>query len=216
MKINVVKSVLDANASVAKNNRNRLDKESILCINIMSSPGSGKTTLLEATLPILSNEGNSAILVGDLQTSRDAERLGSVCEEVTQINTGGGCHLSAPQVAKGLDTLNLDEMAYLFIENVGNLVCPAAFELGEHKRVVLLSVTEGDDKVAKYPTMFQPADLILLTKIDLLGVVDFEIDRVKDDLKELNTRAPFIEFSSKSGQGMDTWIAWLKRWRKDL
>lgn len=216
MKIKVVQSVLDANSSVAEGNRKRLVDASILGINLMSSPGSGKTSLLEKTLPLLADDGRSAILVGDLQTTRDAERLGSVCEDVTQINTGGGCHLSANQVEKGLDGLELEGLAYLFIENVGNLVCPAAFDLGEHRRVVLLSVTEGDDKVAKYPTMFQPADLVLLTKVDLLGVLDFEVERVEKDLRELNTRAPFIHLSSKTGTGMDEWLSWLRRWRTDL
>jgi len=214
MKVKVVQSVLNANDAVARDNRRCMDEAGVLGLNLMSSPGSGKTTLLEKTIPALAADGGSAVLVGDLQTTRDAERLGGVTAEVLQINTGRGCHLSATQVADGLRELELGGMAFLFIENVGNLVCPASFDLGEHRKVVLLSVTEGDDKVAKYPTMFQPADVILLTKVDLLGVVDFSVDRVKDDLATLNGRAPFIELSSKTGQGMGVWLDWIRTQRR--
>ena len=216
MKVKVVESVLSANDAVARANRQVVDTAGVLALNLMSAPGSGKTTLLENTIPALAGEGRSAVLVGDLQTSRDAERLGVSAAEVTQINTGRGCHLSAPQVADGLNTLEFDDIAYLFIENVGNLVCPASFDLGEHAKVVLLSVTEGDDKVAKYPTMFQPADVILLTKIDLIPHLDFSIDRVKDDLKSINSRAPFFEIASKTGEGMEQWLSWLRKRRSSL
>ena len=216
MKVKVVESVLSANEAVARSNKETMEKAGVLALNLMSAPGSGKTTLLQRTITDLKEEGKSAVLVGDLQTTRDAERLNGVAEEVTQINTGRGCHLSATQVADGLKSLALNDISYLFIENVGNLVCPASFDLGEHKKVVLLSVTEGDDKIAKYPTMFQPADVVLLTKVDLLGVVDFDIDRVKDDLRAMNTRAPFLQLSSKSGQGMDQWLDWLRAERKNV
>jgi len=210
MKIQVVESVLKANDAVAQENRRRLDAAGVRCINIMSAPGSGKTTLLEKTIPALLPDIRCAVLVGDLQTTRDAERLGKHNIQVTQINTGRGCHLDATQVTSGIATLDLQGTDFLFIENVGNMVCPAGFDLGEHARVVLLSVPEGDDKVAKYPTLFQPADIILLTKVDLIGVLDYSMDRVREDLLHINTRAPLIEFSSKTGQGMEQWLSWLR------
>ncbi len=214
MKINVVESVLKANDAVAAANRQRLDAANVLALNIMSAPGSGKTTLLEKTIPVL-GASRCAVLVGDLQTTRDAERLGGTGAAVTQINTGSGCHLSATQVAAGLDSLDLRGIDFLFIENVGNMVCPAGVDLGEHRRVALLSVPEGDDKVAKYPTLFQPADVILLTKVDLLGVLDYQRRKVYEDLSRINSRAPLIELSPASGHGMDQWLGWLKRQRDE-
>ena len=210
MKINVVKNVLEANDAVAAANRERLEQAGVATVNITSAPGSGKTTLLQKTIPALAPEIRSAVIVGDLQTTRDAERLGGLGADVTQINTEGGCHLSAAQIAEGLKGLPLGEFSLLFIENVGNMVCPAGFDLGEHKRVAMLSVPEGDDKVAKYPTLFQPADVILLSKVDLIGVLDYERSRVRDDLAQINTRAPLIEISSKTGEGMDAWLDWLR------
>lgn len=212
-KIHVVESVLKANDAVAADNRRLLTEAGLLTLNILSAPGSGKTTLLERTLAALGADAPAAVFVGDLQTTRDAERLGDSAAHVTQINTGAGCHLSATQVAEALRGLDLSSFAYLFIENVGNMVCPAAYDLGEHRRVALLSVPEGDDKVAKYPTLFQPADAILLTKVDLLDVLDFDRGRVVDDLARINTRAPLIELSSKSGAGLDEWLAWLNTQR---
>jgi len=214
MKINVVESVLKANDAVAAANRRRLGAAGALALNVMSAPGSGKTTLLEKTIPALGAH-RCAVLVGDLQTTRDAERLGGTGAAVTQINTGSGCHLSATQVAAGLDSLDLRGIDFLFIENVGNMVCPAGVDLGEHRRVVLLSVPEGDDKVAKYPTLFQPADVILLTKVDLLGVLDYQRGKVYEDLSRINSRAPLIELSPTTGQGMDQWLGWLKRQRDE-
>jgi hydrogenase nickel incorporation protein HypB len=214
MKINVVRSVLGANDAVAAGNRNRLDAAGVLAVNVTSAPGSGKTTLLEKTLPALRESGfEAAVVVGDLQTTRDAERLGALGAAVTQINTDGGCHLSATQVAEALDGLDLKKLAFLFIENVGNMVCPAGFDLGEHVRVAMLSVPEGDDKVAKYNTLFQPADAILLNKIDLIELLGYETARVRKDLSHINTRAPLIELSTRTGQGLDDWLAWLENAR---
>ncbi|NLX20645.1 MAG: hydrogenase nickel incorporation protein HypB [Phycisphaerae bacterium] len=209
MKIHVVESVLKANDAVAAAIRRTLQQAGLLALNLMSGPGSGKTTLLEKTIPLLGPRHPCGVLVGDLQTTRDAERLGDLAVHTTQINTGTGCHLSATQVAEALAGLDLQSLAFLFIENVGNMVCPAAFDLGEHRKVVLLSVPEGDDKVAKYYTLFQQADVILLTKVDLLGVLDFRVDRVREDLARLNTRAPLIPLSAKTGEGIDEWLAWL-------
>lgn len=209
MKIKVIQNVLQTNDAVAEQNRQIASAKEILMVNIMSAPGSGKTTLLVKTLVAL-GPSRCAVLVGDLQTSRDAERLCTSGAQVIQINTGRGCHLSASEVAKGLEEIKLEGLSYLFIENVGNMVCPASFDLGEHRRVSLLSMPEGDDKVAKYWTLFQTADAILLSKKDLAGILDFDIERVKNDLARINTRAPFIEMSSKSGEGFEVWLSWLK------
>lgn len=209
MKINVVKNVLAASEELAGVNRKRMDEAGVFCVNLLSAPGSGKTALLEKTLAALKGEPKAAVLVGDLQTTRDAERLGPFGSQVTQINTGRGCHLSPAEVAQGLDTLDLDGLGYLFIENVGNMVCPAAFDLGEHARAVLLSLPEGDDKIAKYPTLFQGADVVLLTKVDLAGVMDYRFDRMREDLSQVNSRAPLIRLSSKTGEGMQEWLGWL-------
>ena len=209
MKINLVKNVLEANEAAAEENRQRLNDAGVLAVNITSAPGSGKTFLLEKTIPALAGDFPAAVIVGDLQTTRDAERLAAVNAPATQINTEGGCHLSASQVAKALDTLDLDKLRVLFIENVGNMVCPAGFDLGEHARVAMLSVPEGDDKVAKYPTLFQPADVILISKIDLAEALDCDLSRIRADIAKLNTRAPLLELSAKTGSGMDAWLGWL-------
>lgn len=214
-KVNVVESVLKANDAIAAENRARLTGAGALGLNLMSSPGSGKTTLLQATLTALAGEAEGRVLVGDLQTTRDAERLADAAAEVTQINTGRGCHLEAAQVAAGLDGMTLGG-GYVFIENVGNMVCPASYDLGEHRRVVLLSTPEGDDKVAKYPTLFARADVILLTKMDLAEALAFDVQRVRDDLAQLNTRAPLIALSVRSGDGMDAWLQWLRAERAAL
>jgi len=210
MKIRVVKNVLASSEQAARANRCRMDDAGVVMINVLSAPGSGKTCLLEKTIPALAPDIRCAVLVGDLQTTRDAERLHAAGAPVTQINTGKGCHLSPAEVAAGLDSLDLAGLRCLFVENVGNMVCPAAFDLGEHLRVVLLSTPEGDDKVAKYPTLFQPADVILLTKVDLMDVLDYNPAQVRADLAHINTRAPLIELSARTGAGMDRWLAWLR------
>ena len=211
MKIEVVKSVLAANRASATQTRDRLRAAGIVALNITSAPGSGKTSLLESTIAALQPGCRSAVVVGDLQTTRDAERLARLGVQVAQINTEGGCHLSADQVAEGLNRLDLAGVRIVFIENIGNMVCPAAFDLGEHFRVAMLSTPEGDDKVAKYPTLFQPADVILLSKVDLSGVLDFSVERVRDDLTQINTRAPLLEISVRTGAGIDEWLGWLGR-----
>ena len=208
MKIRVVESVLKANDAVARENRRRMDEAGMLCVNVMSAPGSGKTTLLQKTIVALGAD-RCGVLVGDLQTTRDAERLGESGARSIQINTGKGCHLSATQVAEGLSVLDMSGLSYLFIENVGNMVCPTGVDLGEHARVALLSLPEGDDKVAKYPTLFQAADMILLTKIDLLGVLEYDTGRVRDDLRCINTAAPLLEVCSVDGRGVNEWLEWL-------
>ena len=212
-RIQVVRNVLQANDKAAEQNRLRLDEAGALALNLISAPGSGKTTLLEKSIPALGSD-RCAVLVGDLQTSRDAERLASVTERVVQINTGGGCHLSANQVSMGLERLALDGLEFLFIENVGNMVCPVSFDLGEHLRVALLSVPEGDDKVAKYPTLFQTADCVVLNKKDLVDVLEFDVSRVREDLARVNSAVPFLQLSTKTGEGFDQWVRWLRSLRR--
>ncbi len=208
-KIEVVTNVLKANDAIAQENRRLMEGAGATALNLISAPGSGKTTLLQRTIASLEPH-SCAVLVGDLQTSRDAERLATETTEAVQINTGRGCHLSAEQVQAGLGKLKLEKIRFVFIENVGNMVCPTSFDLGEHRRVALLSVPEGDDKVAKYPTLFQTADCILLTKVDLLGILDFDMSRVESDLAEINSAAPLIRLSTKSGEGFEAWLAWLR------
>lgn len=210
MKIKVVESVLKANDAIADTNRSLLNKHNVMAINMMSAPGSGKTTLLQRTIPAIAAKKKCAVLVGDLQTTRDAERLSGLGAEVIQINTGRGCHLDPQQVTEGLQTLNLEEIDLLFIENVGNMVCPASFDLGEHKRVILLSVPEGEDKVAKYPTLFQKADLVLLNKVDLAEALEFNKDVFYGDMKQVNSAAPVMEISAKKDTGLSSWLQWLK------
>ena len=215
-RIDIVQSILEASDAEAAANRRRMDDAGLLCINLLSAPGSGKTTLLEKTIPALAVGSRTAVLVGDLQTRRDAERLDPLGAQVVQINTGSGCHLSPAQVAEGLGQLDLGSLDILFIENVGNMVCPAAFDLGEHLRVVMLSVPEGDDKVAKYPPLFQKAGAILLNKIDLADLLDFDRHRVREDLSHINTAAPLIELSCTSGEGLDRWLTWLNAQRAGM
>jgi len=210
MKINVVKNVLEVNEAAAEENRQRLTDAGVLTLNIISAPGSGKTSLLEKTIPPLGADLPSAVIVGDLQTTRDAERLAALDVPTVQVNTEGGCHLSAAQVSKSLDALDLASLRLLFIENVGNMVCPTSFDLGERLRVAMLSIPEGDDKVAKYPTLFQPADAIVLNKIDLADILDCDLGRIRADLDKLNTRAPRFELSAKTAAGLDPWLDWLR------
>jgi len=215
MKVNVVKRVLKANDIIADENRETFREAKILALNLISSPGSGKTTLLEKTLPALSPEQKSIVLVGDLETTRDADRLAPCALQATQINTGMSCHLYANQIKTGLNDLPLKEAGFLFIENVGNMVCPGEFDLGENVKVILLSIPEGDDKVAKYPTIFRAADVVLLTKVDLLDALDFDLGCVRKDLEKLNANVKLIELSSKTGKGMDEWVEWLRQKQKE-
>ena len=214
MKVNVVKNVLKANDVVAEENRRIFKEAGTLAINLISSPGSGKTTLLEKTIPRLLPSQKSIVIVGDLETTRDADRLSPYAEEVTQINTGLSCHLYANQIAKSLNSFDLTKSDFLFIENVGNMICPGEFDLGENLKVILLSAPEGDDKVAKYPTIFRVADLVLLTKSDLLNVLNYDMTRVLNDIKKLNSEVPIIEISSLTEDRMGEWVNWLKEQRE--
>jgi len=208
--IKVLENLLDANDRMAAHNREHLDGHGVLAINLMSSPGAGKTALLEATIQALGGDLAVAVIEGDLETENDAERIRRHGVQAIQIATGSACHLDAHMVHDALHGLPLADIDVLFIENVGNLVCPASFDLGQHANVTLLSVPEGDDKPAKYPVMFRVADLVLLTKTDLLPFMDdFDPDRAERYLRDLANPAPCLRLSSKSGDGMDEWRKWL-------
>ncbi|HYP57590.1 MAG TPA: hydrogenase nickel incorporation protein HypB [Beijerinckia sp.] len=189
-------------------NRKRLEASATLALNLMSSPGAGKTTLLVETLRRLGTVP-AAVIEGDQQTSNDAERIRATGRAAIQINTGKGCHLDAHMVGHAIDELPLGSEGYLFIENVGNLVCPASFDLGERRRVVMLSVTEGEDKPLKYPDMFAVADLVIITKADLAAYVDFDEARAMEAIARVNLRADVIKASVKTEGGLDAWLAWL-------
>lgn len=212
MKIQVVQNVLRANDAIAAQNRELFARLRLPVLNFISAPGSGKTALLERTLECLKAR-RCAVLVGDLATTRDAERLGQHCDNVIQINTGKGCHLDAAQIETSLKGLPVDTLDWLFIENVGNMVCPTEFDLGEHGKVALISVVEGEDKPAKYPTLFQKAICVVLTKIDLAPLSGFDRDGFYKELRQVNSDVPVIETSSRTGEGFDTWLSWLEQLR---
>ena len=212
--VSVLHSLLHENDHTAKHNREHFDRHEVLAINLMSSPGAGKTALLEATIKALQakNGGDVSIAVieGDLETENDAERIRKHGVEAIQITTGSACHLDAHMVHQALHNMDLANIDIVFIENVGNLVCPASFDLGQHHNVTLLSIPEGDDKPAKYPVMFRTADLVLLSKSDLLPVLDdFDPENAKRYLHDIASAAPVIELSSKNGSGMQHWLDWL-------
>jgi hydrogenase nickel incorporation protein HypB len=207
--IAVFKKILEKNDHQAQHNREHFDKYGILSVNLMSSPGAGKTTLLEKTIEALKDRYKIGVIEGDLETERDAERVRNKGAVAYQITTGQTCHLDAFMVHKGLHHLPLEELDIVFVENVGNLVCPASFDVGTHLNVVLLSVPEGDDKPAKYPVMFKKADLLIITKADLLPYFDFDVERCIKEFKELNPEAEVIVLSTKTGEGLDKWINWL-------
>jgi hydrogenase nickel incorporation protein HypB len=209
--IEVLSSLLQENDHQAMHNREHFDRHDVLALNLMSSPGSGKTALLEATIEALGEDIRIAVVEGDLETENDAERIRAKGVPAVQITTGQACHLDAHRVHDALHQLNLDDIDLLFIENVGNLVCPASFDLGHHANVTLLSVTEGDDKPAKYPVMFRAADLVLLTKTDLLAYLDdFDPHKAERHLRELANPAQVICLSARRAQGLDAWFDWLK------
>lgn len=209
--VEVLQSLLSENDRQAAHNREHFDRHGVLAVNLMSSPGSGKTALLEATIDALGGELRIGVIEGDLETENDAERIRARGVPAVQIATGTACHLDAHMVHDALHHLDLDGLDILFIENVGNLVCPASFDLGHHRNVTLLSVTEGDDKPAKYPVMFRAADLMLLTKADLLAVLDdFDPERATRCLRELANPAPVFNLSARKGLGLDAWLDWLR------
>lgn len=202
-------AILDGNTRIAKQNREWFIKQNVTAINLMGTPGAGKTQLLEATLANIIDLSHVAILEGDQQTTNDAKRIKQAGGHALQINTGTGCHLDAEMVHAGLHELDLQADSLLFIENVGNLVCPALFDLGETERVSMMAVTDGEDKPEKYPHMFSESDLILVNKIDLLPYLDFSEERLFNAIHKLNPKAKVIKLSAKTGEGMDDWMHWL-------
>ncbi|RII28742.1 MAG: hydrogenase accessory protein HypB [Geobacter sp.] len=209
-RIAVETDLLAKNHRFAEGNRQLFAAGEVFVLNLVSSPGSGKTTILERTLRDLKGDLRSAVIEGDQQTDNDAQRIAAAGVPVQQINTGAGCHLDAHMVGHAAEHFDLASLDILFIENVGNLVCPASFDLGEHHKVVVLSVTEGEDKPLKYPQMFHAADIMLLNKIDLLPHVDFDVARCREMARRVNPHITIFELSSRSGEGMADWYGWLR------
>lgn len=208
--LQIEQDILGKNNLLAERNRGYFEAKNILTLNLVSSPGSGKTALLERTLTELKDEIPCYVIEGDQQTSNDASRIAATGAEVVQINTGKGCHLEADMVNTAVKKLSPSENSLLFIENVGNLVCPAMFDLGEAVRVVIISVTEGEDKPIKYPDMFHSSQLCIINKIDLLPYVSFDIEKVKEYAGQVSHITEFIELSATTGEGMDQWYDWLR------
>lgn len=204
--------VLARNEETATSNRAYFERENILALNLVSSPGSGKTTILERTIGDLRDQLEITVIEGDQQTIRDAERIKATGVEVVQINTGTGCHLDAEMIHRALHQLSIKSDSILFIENVGNLVCPALFDLGEAAKVVIISVTEGEDKPEKYPHMFKAATLCLINKTDLLPHINFDVNACRNSARQINPELEFIEVSATSGEGMEQWYEWLRSW----
>lgn len=214
-RVPVKQKVLKENDRIAGELRSRFTNQRLLALNLISSPGSGKTSLLEQTLKRMPDGMRATVLTGDIATENDAERLlrfGSA----KQITTGGSCHLDARMVENGLEDFSLDQMDFVFFENVGNLVCPAGFDLGEDAKVVLLSVTEGDDKPLKYPNIFVRSELMILNKMDLLPYVPFDVDKVSENSRKINPNIEMIKTSCTTGDGIDNWLRWLRKRLEEL
>lgn len=210
MQVQLGKEILADNHQLAEENKQLLAKHGVVMLNLMSSPGSGKTTLLEQTINLLRGHLSLAVIEGDPVSTRDAERIARLDVPAVQLNTYGGCHLDAKMVRDALEHLDLTKLELIIIENVGNLVCPAEFLLGEEARVTILSTTEGNDKIVKYPTVFRETDLLVITKLDLLPYTDFDLNLVHTDLAKINPALPAISLSAKTGEGMEAWLQWLK------
>ena len=210
-RVAVEQKVLSENDKLAAEIRGRLTSNKVLSLNLVSSPGSGKTSLLEKTLGALNSELRMALVAGDVQTDNDARRLEKAGGKIVRpIVTGGTCHLDARMVTKAIEGFELDKLDILFVENVGNLVCPSSYDLGEDMKVVLISTTEGDDKPLKYPGMFRRSSVMVINKIDLLGSSDFDLGTVKKNALSINGQLTIIELSCRSGKGLDLWFSWLK------
>lgn len=210
-KIVIEEDILAKNNRLASFNRSFFKEKGVFVLNLVSSPGSGKTSLLVRMLNDLSGTVPCAVIEGDQQTDNDARRIAATGVPVRQINTGSGCHLDAHQIMHGTEAFDMDKLDLLMIENVGNLVCPAAFDLGEHHKVVVLSVTEGEDKPLKYPQMFHNSTVMLLNKIDLLPHLDFDIEQCKEFARRVSPGITIFEVSATTGEGMDKWYIWLKQ-----
>ena len=209
MKIPVVRGILEANERIANEHRAVFEEHSLLVLNLMSSPGAGKTTLLENTMRHLEDKTRVGVIEGDIQTSTDAERISRAGAAAVQINTDGACHLDGNMIRAALNSINIEGTDLLFIENVGNLVCPAEFDLGEDFKVMILSVTEGDDKPEKYPLMFHEASVLLINKIDLLPYVNCDMNKIRESVLKMNPKMTIFEISCQTGEGLDNWFQWI-------
>ncbi|MFI5381832.1 MAG: hydrogenase nickel incorporation protein HypB [Tepidisphaerales bacterium] len=210
MKVQLVENVLKANDEVASLNRRLLNEAGIFALDIIGAPGCGKTAMIEAATQMLQPELRVGIIVGDLATQRDADRMAKWCEQVIQINTGKGCHLEAHHVRQALERMDLTKIDVLFIENVGNLICPVGFDLGQDVKIGMFSVSGGDDKAAKHPFVVCESAVLLLSKTDLLQYIPFDMQLFRDDVKRLNPNVDIIGISVPTGQGMDKWVHWIK------
>jgi hydrogenase nickel incorporation protein HypB len=214
--LTIHEDILGANKEKARRNQDRLDKHGILTVNVMSSPGAGKTSLILQTINRLKPKIRVAVIEGDVASRIDADKVHQQGVPVIQINIPGGCHLDANMTENALNNLPLDEIDLLLIENVGNLICPAEFDLGEHKKVMLLSLPEGDDKPYKYPLMFTEADVVLVNKLDLLPYLDFQLNHFCEGINGLNPSVKIFQVSCKTGEGLEQWFSWLLDQMKDL
>jgi len=210
MKVAVVENVLKLNDEMAALNRAAIHQAGVFSVNLIGAPGCGKTALLEGTLRATKGQLRCAVIVGDLTTQRDADRMAKWCPQVVQVNTGRGCHLEAHHVRQALGKVNLAKVDVLFIENVGNLICPVGFDLGQHAKVGIFAVSDGDDKAAKHPYIVCEAALLILSKIDLLPYVPFDLQLFRKDVRRLNPKSVLQELSVVTCDGMDSWISWLK------
>jgi len=211
MQIKVLRNILEANDRISDQLREMFRQKGILVINLMSSPGAGKTSLLEKTLDQLRDEFSMAVIEGDLQTSNDAERIAATGAQVLQINTEGGCHLDSSMIQEAAGKMDLDQTDILFVENVGNLVCPAEFSVGEDYKITILSVVEGDDKPEKYPLIFAESRVLLLNKTDLLPYVDFDVDKASGFARNINKNIEIFPLSARTGEGLEPWHDWLRK-----
>jgi len=211
VRVAVEEKVLNENQRLALELRQRFHDHNVFCLNLISAPGSGKTSLLERTLESMSRDARVAVLTGDIQTENDARRLACAGFPVKQITTGGTCHLDAKMITKALADWDLEKIDILFIENVGNLVCPASYDLGEHAKVVLLSVTEGEDKPLKYPSIFLRSELCVINKTDLLPYVPFDLAAARENARKVHPDIDLVEISCTKRNGLDEWLAWVSR-----
>ncbi len=211
MKISVVKNILEANDRIALENKILFDEKGLLVFNLMSSPGAGKTSLLEKTIDELKKEFKIGVIEGDIQSSHDAERIAKKGVPAVQINTGGACHLDGNMIRDTFQEFDFNNLDLLVVENVGNLVCPAEFKVGEDFKAMILSVTEGDDKPSKYPLMFHESKVLIINKIDLLPYLDCSVEKIKEEALKVNPHMTMFEVSCKTGEGLEAWYSWLKQ-----
>jgi len=210
MKVAVVKNILEANERIAQENRAIFDEKNLLVFNLMSSPGAGKTSLLEKTIAALKDEFRMGVIEGDIQSSQDAERIAALGIPAVQINTGGACHLDGNMIRDTFKEFDFDALDLLVVENVGNLVCPAEFKVGEDFKAMILSVAEGDDKPAKYPLMFHESEVLLVNKIDLLPYVNCSVEKIREEALKVNPGLTIFDISCKTGEGLGAWYDWLR------